>query len=64
MADVASVAIAIASAKADVKSLHLAQPLIRTTSKVEVTAAGALLLSALGLWLLVIPIELIGLVAT
>lgn len=45
-----------------VKTLRLARPHIRSTF--ESVAVGALLLSALGLWMLVIPIELLGLVAT
>jgi hypothetical protein len=49
--------------RADARSLRLAQPAIRSTSRFEVTAVGGLLLSAAGLWLLVIPVELLGLIA-
>jgi hypothetical protein len=57
------VAITAASPRTDVKSLRLAHPLVRTGSPFEVTAVGGLLLSAVGLWMLVIPIELLSLAA-
>lgn len=56
-------AIAFAGTRTDVNSLRLAHPVIRTSSALEVTAAGGLMLSAFALWLLVIPLELLGFVA-
>jgi hypothetical protein len=54
------VAIAMARPTAH-KTLRLARPFSR--SSFESAILGALLLSALGIWMLVIPIELLGLVA-
>ena len=53
-------AIAVASPNA-YKTLRLARPSGRSTA--ETAAMGALTLSALGLWLLVIPVELLGFLA-
>lgn len=53
------VAVAVARPRTSAQTLRLAHPLVRTTSAFELTAVGALLLSALGLWLLVIPLELL-----
>jgi hypothetical protein len=58
VSDVGSVAIAVASPV--LQTLRLARPFVR--SPFETLAAGMLLLSALGLWMLVIPIELLGFV--
>lgn len=58
--DGAIVAIAVAS-PSTLKSFRLAGSSVRSTF--ETTAVGALVLSAFGLWLLVIPVELLGFVA-
>jgi hypothetical protein len=55
-----SVAIAVASPSAH-KTLRLARPYSRSTF--ESSILGVLLLSALGIWMLVIPIELLGVLA-
>jgi hypothetical protein len=59
-ADGEAMAIAVEPATT-VKTLRLTRPFVRST--VESTAVAGLFLSAAGLWLLVIPIELLGLVA-
>jgi len=50
---------AIATPRTDVKSFRLAQPVGRTTSGLELTASAVLVLAAAGLWLMVIPLELL-----
>ena len=57
--DAAAVAIAVASPV--LQTFRLARPFVR--SPFETLTAGVLLLSALGLWMLVIPIELLGIVS-
>jgi hypothetical protein len=57
--DVGSVAIAVASPA--LQTFRLARPFVR--SPFETLTAAVLLLSALGLWMLVIPIELLGFVS-
>jgi hypothetical protein len=52
---------AIAVEPTTVKTLRLTRPFVRST--VESTTVACLFLSAAGLWLLVIPIELLGLIA-
>jgi hypothetical protein len=54
------VAIAVASPSA-YRSLRLARPFSR--SGFESAILGALLLSAVGIWMLVIPVELLGVLA-
>ena len=54
---------AIAIPRTDVKSFRLA-PVARTTSGVDVTAHAVLSLAAVGVWLMVLPLELLHFVAS
>jgi hypothetical protein len=56
------VAVAVAPTR-NIRTLHLAQPLVQTGSWFEGAALSALLLTAAGLWMLVIPLELLGSIA-
>lgn len=62
--DDGAVAIAVPSSRTDLKTLRLAQPVIETTSRVEVTAVVVLALAAAGVWLCVLPLELLRVVGT
>lgn len=55
---------ALANPRADVKSFRLSQPAVRAASGVEVTAFAILSLAAAGVWLLVIPLELLRFAAS
>jgi hypothetical protein len=50
---------AVATPRTDVKSFRLAHPAVRTTTGFELTVSALLTLSAAGLWLLVLPLELL-----
>jgi hypothetical protein len=54
------VALAVAHPKPEIKTLKLAQPILRSTSLLEVGAVGLLTLAGAGIWMLVIPLELVG----
>jgi hypothetical protein len=56
--------LAIAASRTDVKSFRLAQPAVRATSGVELTAFATLSLAATGIWLLVLPLEILRAVAS
>ena len=45
------------------KSFRLAHPAVRATSVVELTASALLTITAAGVWLLVLPLELLHLAA-
>jgi hypothetical protein len=60
-ADGTKVAIAVARQRTN-KTLRLAQPAVRPTSRIELTGVLALALAAAGVWLFVIPLELVALV--
>ena len=51
--------VAAARARSELHSFRLAQPVVRRSSRLEVTAVLALLVVSLTLWLLVIPAEFI-----
>jgi len=53
------VAVAVASPRTNVQTLRLAQPAIQSTSPLQVTAAAVLTLAAGGIWLFVLPLELL-----
>ena len=55
---------AVAGTRTDVKSFRLAHPAVRATSGVELTASALLTLTAAGVWLLVLPLELLRLAAS
>lgn len=55
---------ALANPRADAKSFRLSQPAVRAASGVEVTAFAILSLAAAGVWLLVIPLELLRFAAS
>jgi hypothetical protein len=57
------VELAVATPRTELKTFRLAQPAVQVTSKLEVTAATSLTLAAVGIWLFVIPLELLQLVA-
>jgi hypothetical protein len=48
---------AIATAPTDLHSFKLAHPIVRTTSRVDLTALGVLSIVAITIWLLVLPVE-------
>ncbi len=56
--------LATATARPDVKSFSLAQPFIDATSGFELTAFALLTLSAAGIWLLLLPLELLRIAAS
>jgi hypothetical protein len=49
--------VALAASRTDVKSFSLTHPIVDAASRFEVTAFAALTLAALGIWLLVLPLE-------
>ncbi len=51
--------VAAATTRSDLHSFRLAQPVVRRSSRLEVTAVFVLLVLALALWLLVIPAEFV-----
>ena len=55
---------ALATPRADAKSFRLAHPAVRATSGLELTASALLTLAAAGVWLLVLPLELVRFVAS
>jgi hypothetical protein len=56
--------LAFATPRADVKSFRLAHPAVRATSGVELTAFATLSLAAAGIWLLLLPLELLRFAAS
>jgi hypothetical protein len=56
--------LAVSTPNGDVKSLRLARPVVRTASGAEVTAFTVLSLATAGVWLLVLPLELLRLAAS
>jgi hypothetical protein len=56
--------LAVATPRADVKSFRLAQPAVQATSGIKLTAFATLSLAAAGIWLLVIPLELLRFAAS
>lgn len=61
-ADTPDVAVAVATPRTNIKTLRLAQPAVRATSRIEVTAVSGLVLAASGLWFFILPLELLRLV--
>jgi hypothetical protein len=53
--------VALAITPRELKSFRLAQPVAQATSYAEFTAFTLLSLAATGIWLLVLPLELLGL---
>ncbi len=51
--------VAAATTRSDLHSFRLAHPVVRRSSRLEVTAVSVLLVVSLALWLLVIPAEFI-----
>ena len=51
--------VAVATTRSDLHTFRLAQPVVRRSSRVEVSAIGVLSLAALTLWLLVVPAEFV-----
>ncbi len=51
--------VAVATTRSNLHTFRLAQPAVRRSSRVEVTAIGVLSLAALTLWLLVVPAEFV-----
>jgi hypothetical protein len=51
--------VAVATTRSDLHTFRLAQPVVRRSSRVEVTAIGVLSVAALTLWLLVVPAEFV-----
>ena len=51
--------LAVASNRADLHSFHLAHPVVRRSSRFELTAVLSLSMCAMTLWLLVIPVEFV-----
>lgn len=49
--------------RSDVKTLRLAHPVVRRSSRVELTAFGVLTVAATGIWLFVLPLELLAFLA-
>ena len=54
------VAIAVTRPNTNAKTLKLARPLVRSITLFEVGVVGLLTLAGAGLWVLVIPLELVG----
>ena len=51
--------VAVATTGSDLQTVRLAHPVVRRSSRVEVTAIGVLSFAALTLWLLVVPAEFV-----
>jgi hypothetical protein len=56
--------LATATSRPDVKSFSLAQPFVDATSGFELTAFALLSLTAVGVWLLLLPLELLSIAAS
>ena len=57
-------AIALTGTRTNVRTLRLAQPAVRPRSSFDLSAVAVLALAASGIWLFVLPLELLRLVAT
>jgi hypothetical protein len=51
--------VAVTPTRTDLHSFRIAHPVVRTTSRFEVTAAASLTVMAMVLWLLVLPLEFV-----
>jgi hypothetical protein len=56
--------VALAPARPNVKSFSLVHPIVDATSAFEITAFAMLSLAALGIWLLLLPLEMLRLLGT
>jgi hypothetical protein len=51
------IAVAVATTRSDLQSFHLAHPVIRATSRFDLTAVAVLSILDITIWLVVLPLE-------